>query len=82
MTPRKDVNQFEASQALSLKPENAIAMHDAVVMYEILHPREEARRLLQRAPRSLLDELSRLPDVKGAQQDPRFQELIQTRVTR
>jgi Flp pilus assembly protein TadD len=74
--------QFEASQALSLEPENAIVLRDAVLMHEILHQREEALRLLQRAPQSLLAELNRLPDVKSLQQDPRFQELIQTRVTR
>jgi len=74
--------QFEASQALSLEPENAIVMRDAVLMYEVLHRREESLRVLQRAPRSLLGELSRVPDVKGLQQDPRFQELIRAQVTR
>jgi eukaryotic-like serine/threonine-protein kinase len=74
--------QFEASQALSLEPENAVVMRDAVLAYEVLHQREEALRVLQRAPRSLLGELSRLAEVKGLQQDSRFQSLIQTRVTR
>ena len=74
--------QFEASQALSLEPENAIVMRDAVLMYEVMHQREEALRLLQRAPRRLLGELSRQPDVRGLQQDSRFQELIRAQATR
>jgi serine/threonine protein kinase/tetratricopeptide (TPR) repeat protein len=73
---------FESSQALSLEPENAMVMRDVVLMYEFLHQREEALRLLQRAPRPLLAELSRLPDVKELQRDSRFQELIQKQVTR
>ena len=51
-------------------------------MYEVLHQREEALQVLRRAPRGLLSELSRQPDVKGLQQDSRFQELIQAQVTR
>jgi len=74
--------QFEASQALALEPENAIVMRDAVLMYEVLHRREESLRVLRRAPRWLLGELSRQPDVKGLQQDSRFQELIQAQATR
>ena len=73
---------FEARQALSFEPENAIVMREAVLMYEVLHQREEALRVLRRAPRGLLGELSRQPDVKGLQQDARFQELIQAQVTR
>ena len=74
--------QFEASQALSLEPENAIVMRNAVLMYEVLHQREESLRVLRRAPRWLLGELSRQPDVKDLQQDTRFRELIQTQATR
>jgi serine/threonine protein kinase/tetratricopeptide (TPR) repeat protein len=73
---------FEARQALSFEPENAIVMREAVLMYEVLHQREEALQVLRRAPRGLLGELSRQPDVKGLQQDARFQELIQAQVTR
>jgi tetratricopeptide (TPR) repeat protein len=73
---------FEASQALSMEPENAIAMRNAVLMYEVLQQREESLRVLRRAPRWLIGELSRQPDVKGLQQDPRFQELIRAQATR
>ena len=71
---------FEGRQALSMEPENAITMRNAVLMYEVLHQREESLRVLQRAPRWLLGELSRQPDVKGLQQDSRFQELIRAQV--
>jgi Flp pilus assembly protein TadD len=50
---------FEGRQALSMGPENAITMRNAVLMYEVLHQREESLRVLQRAPRWLLGELSR-----------------------
>jgi serine/threonine protein kinase/tetratricopeptide (TPR) repeat protein len=73
---------FEGGQALSMGPENAITMRNAVLMYEVLHQREESLRVLQRAPRWLLGELSRQPDVKGLQQDSRFQELIRAQATR
>ena len=72
---------FEGRQALSFEPENAIVMREAVIMYEVLHQREEALQVLRRAPRGLLSELSRQPDVKGLQQDSRFQELIRAQVT-
>ncbi|HLK62262.1 MAG TPA: tetratricopeptide repeat protein [Bryobacteraceae bacterium] len=74
--------RFEASQALSMEPENAMVMRDAVLMYEVLRQREESLRVLRRAPRWLLTELSRQPDVKDLQQDSRFQELIQAQKTR
>jgi len=74
--------QYEAAQALSMDPENAEVLRDAVLMYEVLHRREEALRVLQHAPLGLLGELSRNPDAKELRQDPRFQELIQAQVTR
>ena len=74
--------RFEASQALSLEPENAIVMREAAIMYEVLGQREETLLVLQRAPRRLLEELSRQPDVKELRQDPRFQELIRTQSAR
>ncbi len=74
--------RFEASQALSIEPENAMVMRDAVLMYEVLHQREESLRVLQGAPRWLLAELSRQPDVKDLQQDSRFQELTRAQMIR
>jgi tetratricopeptide (TPR) repeat protein len=74
--------RFEASRALSLEPENAIVMREAAIMYEVLGQREETLLVLQRAPRRLLEELSRQPDVKELRQDPRFQELIRTQSAR
>lgn len=68
--------RFEAAQALSMEPDNAIVMHEAVVTYEVLQQREDALRVLQRAPQWLLEELSHQPDVKSLQQDPLFQGLL------
>ena len=74
--------QFEATQALSLEPENAIVMREAVLMYEVLRQREDALRVLRHAPPRLLGELSRQPDVKALREDPRFLELMQAQATR
>jgi tetratricopeptide (TPR) repeat protein len=69
--------QAEAAQALAMEPENAIVLREAVLTYEVLHQRDDTLRLLQTAPKHLLEELSRQPDVKDLQKDPRFQELLQ-----
>ena len=74
--------QFEASQALTMEPENAIVIREAVLMYEVLHQREQSLRVLRRAPLGVLGELSRQPDVKSLQQDSRFQEMTRAQVTR
>jgi serine/threonine protein kinase/tetratricopeptide (TPR) repeat protein len=73
---------FEGRQALSFEPENAIVMRDAILMYEVLHQREESFQVLRRIPRRLLGELTRQPDLKDLQQDPRFQELIRAQAAR
>ena len=74
--------QAEASQALAMEPENSIVQREAAIMYEVLHQREDTLRLLTHASKRLLEELSRQPDVKGLQKDPRFQELLLTSLTR
>src|ERR1035438_6762125 len=74
--------QFEASQALTMEPENAIVIREAVLMYEVLNQREQSLRVLRRAPLGVLGELSRQPDVKSLQQDSRFQEMTRAQVTR
>jgi Flp pilus assembly protein TadD len=67
----------EAAQALAMEPENAIVLREAAITYEALHRRDDTLQLLQTAPKRLLEELSRQPDVKDLQKDSRFQELLQ-----
>jgi tetratricopeptide (TPR) repeat protein len=69
--------RVEASQALAMEPENFEVRREAAIVYETLHQREDTVRLLQKAPKHLLEELSRQPDVKDLQRDRRFQELLQ-----
>ncbi len=57
-------------------------LREAAITYEALNKREDTLRLLRNAPRHLLEELSRQPDVKGLQNDPHFQELLQSQTTR
>ncbi len=74
--------QAEASQALAMEPDNAIVIREAAIMYEALHQREDTLQLLRNAPRHVLEELNRQPDVKGLQKDPSFQKLLNTEITR
>ena len=70
--------QAEAAQALAMEPENAIVLREAAITYEVLHRRDDTLRVLRSAPKRLLEELNRQPDVKDLQKDPRFQELLQS----
>jgi serine/threonine protein kinase/tetratricopeptide (TPR) repeat protein len=70
--------QTETAQALAMEPENAIVLREAAITYEVLHQRDDTVRVLQSAPKRLLEELSRQPDVKDLQNDPRFQELLRS----
>jgi tetratricopeptide (TPR) repeat protein len=72
----------EASQALAMEPENAIVLREAAITYEVLNQRDNTLRLLRNAPRHLLEELSRQPDVRDLQKDPRFQELLKSQSNR
>jgi serine/threonine protein kinase/tetratricopeptide (TPR) repeat protein len=72
----------EASQALAMEPDNAIVAREAAIMYEALHQRIDTLRLLRNAPRHVLEELNRQPDVKDLQRDPSFQKLLQAEITR
>jgi tetratricopeptide (TPR) repeat protein len=74
--------QAEAAQALAMEPDNAIVIREAAIMYEVLGQRESTLRLLQNAPKRLLEELSRHPDVKALQKDPRFLEMLQKQLAR
>jgi serine/threonine-protein kinase len=68
--------QYEIEQALAMEPESRSVIRDAVTAYEALGQREKALAVLHRASRQLLEELSRQPDVRDLQRDPRFQALL------
>jgi tetratricopeptide (TPR) repeat protein len=70
--------QAEAAQALAMEPENAIVLREAAITYEVLRQRDDTLRVLRSAPRHLLEELNRQPDVRDLQGDPRFQALLQS----
>jgi adenylate cyclase len=78
----RDRARAEAAQALAMEPQNAEVRREAVILYEALGQREDSLRLLRDGPRDPLEELSRQPDVKDLQADPRFQELLRTQTTR
>jgi hypothetical protein len=59
-----------------MEPESRSVIRDAVTAYETLGQREKALAVLRRAPRQLLEEVSRQPDVHDLQRDPRFQALL------
>jgi tetratricopeptide (TPR) repeat protein len=68
---------YELSQALSTDLNNAAVTADVVQALEVLKQRDRSIEILQKAPRSLLEELGRLPDLIGLRQDRRFQQLFQ-----
>jgi tetratricopeptide (TPR) repeat protein len=67
---------YEIEQALAMEPESRSVIRDAVTAYEAFGQREKALAVLNRASRQLLEELSRQPDVRDLQRDPRFQALL------
>ena len=69
--------EFELSQALSTESGNTAATSDVVQVYEVLKQRNKSIEILRQAPRYVLDEISRQPDLKELRQDRRFQELLQ-----
>jgi hypothetical protein len=68
--------EYETSQALAMGPESRPVIRDSTIAYEALGQREKALALMRKAPRRLLDEMSRQPDVRELQRDPRVQELL------
>jgi tetratricopeptide (TPR) repeat protein/tRNA A-37 threonylcarbamoyl transferase component Bud32 len=66
----------EIGQALVMGPDHAEVMRDAALVFEALEEREKTLKMLGEAPFRLIDELSRMPEVKDLQQDPKFQQLL------
>ena len=69
--------EFELSRVLSTESGNTAMISDAVKTFEVLKLRDKSIELLQPAPKYLLEELSRQPDLRQLQQDRRFQQLMQ-----
>jgi tetratricopeptide (TPR) repeat protein len=69
-------SRFEIEQALAMEPESRSVIRNAVITDETLGEREKALAVLNNASRQLLEELSRQPDVRDLQRDPRFQALL------
>ncbi len=69
---------YELTQALAMDTgEATLTVTNAVQAFEVLKQRDQALALLQRAPRSLWEELARVPDLVELRQDQRFQQLFQ-----
>ena len=68
--------QYEIEQALAMEPESRSVIRNAAITYEAFGQREKALAVLRRAPRQLLEEISRQPDIHDLQRDPRFQALL------
>ncbi len=68
---------FELLQALAMSSNNATVTTDVVQVFEVLKQRDRAIEVLQKAPRSVLEETARVPDLIELRQDRRFQQLIQ-----
>jgi tetratricopeptide (TPR) repeat protein len=66
----------EISQALTFSPDGFGVRWVAALTYEALAKRDATLSLLTSAPRELLGDLNRWPDLAGLQSDPRFIQLL------
>lgn len=65
----------EIEQALQLSPTDKMVIRRAVVTYEMLGQRDRALTIAETAPRDVIRELDRQPDLADFCLDPRFREL-------
>ncbi len=74
-----DRSESETSQALKLGPHQIDVIWMAAETYEILHKRDEALAVLRAsAPREMLEDIKRWPDMADLTSDSRFIELTAT----
>lgn len=67
--------RFEVAQVLSMESVSATARTDAVQAMEVMGQREKALEILKGAPKGLIDEVGRQPDLKDLRGDPKFLQL-------
>lgn len=65
----------EVAQVLSMESVSATARTDAVRAMEVMGQREKALEILKGAPKGLIDEVGRQPDLKDLRGDPKFLQL-------
>jgi len=68
--------EYEISQSLQTPPADAQVLRVAALTYEALGKRQRTLSVLKDAPRSLIADLSRQPDVAGLRTDSRFTALL------
>ena len=66
----------ETEDAIALSPGNTEVLRRAVLTYEVLGERDETIQILKTAPKSLLEDLGRQPDLADLQTNSRFRKLI------
>jgi serine/threonine protein kinase/Tfp pilus assembly protein PilF len=76
----RDRAEFEIIQARQMNSGSIPVMREAAFTYETLGEREKTLEVLANAPLSLLEELSRQPDLKDLTKDQRFQELLRNKL--
>jgi len=70
--------ESEIKQALQLTPDDAAARWMAALTYEALGFPDKSIEVLQKAPRGVLADLSRWPDVAELAKNPRFIQLLES----
>jgi tetratricopeptide (TPR) repeat protein len=73
---QKEQADYEISQALRILPVSTDVFMSAVFAYEALGQRARALEVLEQAPRSVVDDLVREPDLADLRHDPRFIALL------
>ena len=74
----RDRAQSEVVQALNSSPESNDVRWMAALTYEALDQRDRTIQVLRDAPATLLDRLSRFPDLAELSADLRFQKLVES----
>jgi tetratricopeptide (TPR) repeat protein len=69
----------EIAQALAIAPDEARVIRYAAFTFETLGRRDKTLEAIANAPARLLEELSRAPDLKQLQADPKFQDLLKNK---
>jgi eukaryotic-like serine/threonine-protein kinase len=68
--------EHQLAQALAFDPSSRTVVRRAAIVYEAMGHRDLALGVLQSAPRGVLEELSRHPDLRSLQADARFRSLL------
>ncbi|MEJ7608246.1 MAG: hypothetical protein WKF37_18755, partial [Bryobacteraceae bacterium] len=72
--------ESEIAQALQSSPNNAVTLFTGALTYEALNNRQQTLNVLSASPIGVLQDLSRWPDMADLRKDPRFIQMIASKL--